>query len=133
MDSNLLIALLAGACGIVLIAVLTLVVNFVISFFRSKATKKQQESDIARWLTVRDNHTRDIASLRAEMSSLKNKSNGESKDTTRIWDRLRQLEDEVKNLKDRRPTRRHRDEDEDEDEDDRYARPARRRSTGGYR
>jgi hypothetical protein len=133
MDSNTLILLLGGACAVVLVVVLTLVANLLMGWRRDKANKKQQEGDIARWLTVRDSHTREIASLRAELSSVKSAKNGELKDTQRIWDRLRELEASVKALQDRpAPRRRSRDDDDDEDDDDRYVAP-RRRSARTYR
>lgn len=127
MDSNTLILILGGAIAVVLIAVVTLAANLLVGLRREKANKKQMEGDIAKWLLTRDNHTRDIASLRSELTSLKNAKNGDVRDTQRIWERIRALEEDLKALQDRKPSRRRRDDDdEDEDEDDRYARrPAR--------
>lgn len=126
MDSNTLILILGGAIAVVLIAVVTLAANLLVGLRREKTNKKQMEGDIAKWLLTRDNHTRDIASLRSELTSLKNAKNGDVRDTQRIWDRIRALEEDLKSLQDSKPGRsRRRDEEDDDEDDDRYARPRR--------
>lgn len=122
-----LIWILGGAIAVVLVAIVTLVINMIAGAVRDKKAKKFADGEVAKWLNTRDNHTRDIASLRSELTSLKNAKNGDVKDTQRIWERIRAIEESLKDLQDEKParSRRRRDDDDEDDDDDRYARPRR--------
>lgn len=128
MDTQLLIVVLAIACAFVF----GLVLSAAVVFFRQRGEDKKQQTDsqatIAKWLTERERQGGEVARLRAEVAQVKQMNQSAGKDTPRIWERIREIEAQLKELSkpapksSRRSRRDDDDEDEEEDDDDHYAR-----------